>query len=323
MKRSKRWIAMALLTVFLVSLPGCGMFETKLARAIQKMSRIDNLHYFLDAQLDLRLSLTESDSELAPQDGAEQPASEQEAAEEGSSPDETESELLQLDLRGSFEAEGDLYVNPLRMSMRSTLRLPGSDSKTEAYLEKEESAYYYYSRLNDGTLWQKQGFAAPDSAQVKGLRYIVKGAESFALAGEEEIGGRFAERYDGYLDGEYLSGLLKLYDVYELLADDFGLQLKDEVFDNLPDLPVSLWIDRETGMIIHAEADLTAVAQQIATTQLLETASAVKLDTLGLSLRLTGLKLALSLSDFNAADAFSIPAEAKEAWGSELKPWES
>ena len=293
-KKWKRAAALLLAAVTALSLSGCGIFETKLARAIQKMSNLDSLHFSLqlEAALELRAA------------------------------GQTEDEPRRLPLSGSLEAEGELYTDPLRSKFSAALSLPGSQARQECYLEKEEHAYYLYSRLNDGTLWQKQGLAGQDGTKVKGLRYIVSSMESFQAAGEEPLGGQPAARYDGVLAGENLAELLRLYGVREFLADGVGLQLRENVFEELPDVPASVWVDAGTGMIVRVEADLTALGAAIAERQLEDSRNALGLESVGVELALTGLRLRLALSGFNEAEAFQIPEAAKAAWGDSVMPWE-
>lgn len=305
-----------LVFAMLLSLSACGMFETRLARAVQKMSRIDNLHFELSAQLELSLSLDESAGEEQAQ-AADTPSDEEDKTAQ------TGRKTRSLPLRASFEGSGELFTKPLLARFTTLLKLPGSRTRSENYLEKDGNAYYLYSRTNDGTLWQKQGLASGDDTQIKGIQYIVKGAESFSSVGQEDVRGRAAERYDGVLYGEFISGLLTLYRVQDFLSDQLGLPIKEELFDELPDAPASLWLDQESGMLVRLRVDLTEAARCISGRQLSDTREALALDTLGLKLDVEALSANLYLSEFDEAEAFSIPDEAKAAWGAELKPWES
>ena len=311
--RARRVTALVLALLMLLSLSGCGIFETRMARAVQKMSKLNNLHFTLSVGLDLALSVSE------PPAGESTDAPESEAAaEEGSEP----YEARVLPLQGSFTAEGELFTDPLLLRFDGLLRLPGSETRSENYIEKAESAYYLYSRTNDGTLWQKQGLAEQKKARVKGLQYLVKGAESFSPTGTETLDGRPADRYDAVIDSEYVAGLLSLYEVRAFLADGLGLQLREDVFDEPAAIPATLWLDQESGMIVSAEVDLNAFAEDIAQKQLDRVRGALDLQSMGLELKTTGLRLHLDLSAFDEAEAFQIPEEAKEAWGEETMPWE-
>ena len=308
MKQIKQGIALLLAALLLPSLAACGAFGTHMARAVQKMSRLGSLHFTLNAELELALRISEPEAELG-------------GAAEDAEAEETPQPRVQP-IRADFGADGELYTDPFRAAFRTQLRLPGGVTRGENYVENKDGAFYLYSRLNDGTLWRKQGLTEGDRGSVKGLKYIIQGAESFAEAGLEELGGRPAERYDGVIAGEYLAGLLDLYQVWSFLAEDFGLRLQEGLFDEPADVPASIWLDQETGMIVRVDVDLTDFADGVADEQLRESREALGLDALGLELALTGLRLRVDLSDFDGAGEFRIPDEALSAWGESVMPWE-
>lgn len=295
MKGTRRLLALALGALMLL-LSACNVFETKLAQAVEKMSRKDSVGFALTAELELSLSAGGGNEE------AEAPS---------------------IMLSGRFEASGALYTDPLRLQTNAQLSLPGTQTRWECYLEKDEGAYYLYSRTNDGTLWQKQGLADDGKARIKGLKTIVRGTESFLPAGEEELSGRAAARYDGVLAGEYIAELLELYRVREWLCDELGLQLAEGLFEELPDVPASVWLDRESGMIVRAEAELGELVSSLGARQLALSREASGWDALGLEVHAERAHLTLVLSDFDETAPFRIPDEAKSAWGSDVMPWDS
>ena len=318
MRKWNRAIALLLAALMLPGLAACDAFGTHMARAVQKMSRLDNLHFVLSAELELSLTAAEPGKAAAPEpEAAEKDA---EAAEKDAETAEMPTRVLPI--RAEFSAEGELYTDPLRAAVQSELRLPGGVTKGENYLEKKDGAYYLYSRRNDGTFWQKRGLAEGDRGSVKGLKYIIQGAEGFTESGVEELDGRTAERYDGVIAGEYLAGLLELYRVWSFLAEDFGLRLHEGLFDDPADVPASIWLDRETGMIVRVDVDLTDFADAIADEQLRDSREALGLDAFGLGLELSALRLRADLSAFDEAGEFRIPDEALSAWGESVMPWE-
>ncbi len=320
MRKQKRAIALLLALLMLPGLAACGAFSTHMAHAIQKMSRLGSLHFELSAQLELALTVAEPEARELPEEQSAEPAAPAETAEQDAGTAKAAPRVLTIP--AAFSASGELCTDPLRAGFDTVLTLPGSKTRAENYIEKKDGAYYLYNRRNDGTLWQKQGLAEGKNGSVKGLKYIIQGAEDFTEAGLEELDGRPAERYDGVIAGEYLAGLLELYKVWPFLAEEMGFQLREGLFDTPADVPASIWLDRESGMIVRIEVDLTAFADGIADEQLRACREALGLDALGLDLELTGLSLRVDLSDFDGAGDFQIPDEALAAWGQDVMPWE-
>ena len=291
----KRMAALLLAAALLLSLSGCGVFDTKLARAVQKMSKLDSLRLELQAEAVLAVEGP------AEQDGGQ----------------------AALQLPASCSGVFDLKVKPLLVKGETALQYPGGGQKHLACIEQKDGAYYLYSRANAGSLWQKRGLAQWDKLQVSGLRYIVQGAETFSEVGREEIKGSPATRYDGLLAGEYLEGLLQLYGVEELLRDGLGFQLAEGLFSGMKDIPASLWLDESSGMVVRLQLDLRDCAADLAARQLRQSRDASGFDALGLSLSLESLLVTVDLGQFDAIEDISIPDEARAAWGEDTKqPWE-
>ena len=110
--------------------------------------------------------------------------------------------------------------------------------------------------------------------------------------------------------------------MHEWLCDELGLKLEDGLFDGLPDVPASVWLDKESRLIVRVDAELGELLSLIAERQLAESRRASSFDTLGLSMDLKRAHLSLHLSDYDAAEPFAVPEDARSAWGSDVMPWD-
>ena len=309
MSKAIRAGALFLALLMLFSLSACSVFSTKMAAAIQKTSKLRSFHVDVEASLELALCL----------DASRDPEAE---AEDGEDASAAEGARQELPLRGSFTGSGECYTDPFQLHLDTELSLPGSSSKRLIYGEKDENAYYFYSRLNDGSIWQKNGLAAWSAGKIDGVKYLVQAADFFEASGTETVGGYTATRYDGAIPGEYLSGLFTLYRLREFLCDGLGLQLAEGVLEETADVPASIWLDTESGMIVRLDADLGAFGRAASEKQLAAARGALGFGSLGLSLELRDLRVSMRFSDFNGAADFQIPDEAKSAWGEKTQPWE-
>ena len=296
MRRGKRALALLVAAALLLGLTGCGVFDTRMARAVQKMSKLNSLRLDLTAEMTLSLA-----TETAGESAADAPL---------------------LKVPAACTGGIDLFTDPLLARSEFTLALPGRTSGLSAYLEKTETCYNLYSLRTTGSIWQKQGFTELDKAKVTGLKYIVQGAETFVQGEEESVNGSPAVRYDGTVVGEYLEGLLELYGVWELLTDGFGFQLAPELFRDMEDVPASLWLDSDSGMIVRVSLDLTGLGAQMGKKQLEDLRKGSGFDALGLSVALDSFVVTVDLSQFDAVEPFAIPEEAQAAWGETKQPWE-
>ena len=61
MKKAKRILVFAILAAMLLSLCGCGMFRTHVAKAAIKMSKLDSLHADIEMQIGMGISVLGQD----------------------------------------------------------------------------------------------------------------------------------------------------------------------------------------------------------------------------------------------------------------------
>ena len=304
MKRWKKLLALLLAAVMLLGLSGCGVFDTKMAKALQKMSKLRNLHYEISADLSLNFRQAQTEEEA-----------DADAAEEGTI-------LPAITVDGSFRGSGELFVDPLLVKMDTKVRVPGFESSKRLYLEKKDNVIFVYSLANGGTIWEKQGFALEEKARVSALRFLITGLESFEITDDPDLQQEGTTCFRGVLGGEFLQELLEMFEVESTLTEGLGLRLAEGLFGEFTDVPAYLWLDNSTGMISRVDVDLTETGANLARRQLAELREASAFDSLGLETELTQLRLSVQLSRFDEAESFAIPDEAQAPWGETVMPWE-
>ncbi|MBQ9249356.1 MAG: hypothetical protein IJ179_03200 [Oscillospiraceae bacterium] len=301
MNRWKKLLALLLAAAMLLALSGCGVFDTKMAKALQKMSKLRNLHYEISA--DLSLDIRQAESEESGQNADAEPAP-------------------GITVDGSFRGSGELFVDPLLVKMDTKVSVPGFESSKRLYLEKKDSVFFVYSLANSGTIWEKQGFALGEKARVSALRFLITGLESFEITDDPALQQEGATCFRGVLGGEFLQELLEMFEVESTLTEGLGLRLAEGLFGEITDVPAYLWLDNSTGMISRVDVDLTETGANLARLQLAELREASAFDSLGLETELTELRLSVQLSQFDEAESFTIPDEAQAPWGETVMPWE-
>lgn len=301
MKQWKKLLALLLAAAMLTGLSGCGVFDTKMAKALQKMSKLRNLHYEISA--DLSLNIRQAEPDESGQEAGAEPAP-------------------GITVDGSFRGSGELFVDPLLVKMDTQVRVPGFESSKRLYLEKKDSVFFVYSLANGGTIWEKQGFALEEKTRVNALRFLITGLDSFEITDDPALRQEGATCFRGMLPGEFLQELLEMFEVESTLRDGLGLRLAEGLFVEIRDVPAYLWVDDSSGMISRVDVDLTETGANMARRQLEELREASAFDSLGLKTELTELRLSVQLSSFDEAESFTIPDEAQSPWGETVMPWE-
>ena len=278
MKTIKKAAALLLVLAMALSLTGCSLFDTKLARALHKLNRTDNLH--VDVLDDLVVQVRAGEQVLP--------------------------------FKASLTGGVDLYFSPFQGKLELLLEWPGFQRRFLLYLEKSEGVLTLYSNVNGGEAWKKHCFASNgQDDKADGLKYLTEVADTFhPVPQPDSTDGSL--RYDGEVPGSALRGFLELYQVKERLERDYGIRLPDDLLSNLHSVPVSLWLNAE-GELDLLVLDPGPMLNDVLGRLLSRSRQASGLDQLPLNLTLDSNTIVLQLSGFDAQTDLLIPEEAHKA----------
>lgn len=179
------------------------------------------------------------------------------------------------------------------------------------YAVREGEAYTMY--INSVAGWQSQTVTQEELGQYdvrNNMSLYLDSGEGFTPAGDGDVNGAPADRYDGVVRGGALETVLRASGALDVL-DSLNLPGgTDAVYSGLPDLPCSVWIDRGSGYPVQYEMDMTGLMNHVIT-RLMEAIQGEGGGTGGVSVE--QMRLTMTCSAFNAAEAFEIPAEAGAA----------
>lgn len=233
MKKAKRILVFAILAAMLLSLCGCGMFRTRVAKAAIKMSKLESLHADVEMQIGMGIS------------------------------------VLGQDVNADADVTGgvDIQRDPERVYVNMTAEVAGSEQNLLLYAVGRDGGADVYSSADGGESWTKGSIENDDSsksstADGKSLFLLLSdSAASFKEYGKEKINGSDAIRYNGKITSDELKQALELANVRQSLEESLDVELDDDVFADLGSVPVSIWIDEKSGMIVRIEMDMSDVMQ--------------------------------------------------------------
>ncbi|MBO5556228.1 MAG: hypothetical protein J5927_03505 [Oscillospiraceae bacterium] len=291
MKRGMRAAALLLILALLLGLGGCSLFDTKMARAIQKLSKTDSLH--LDVYL---------------RGGVDVKAAE-------------ETVTLPVTASGGV----DLLLDPVKAAFDVTLEFLGTSQRLRGYLEEKDGAVDLYTNLNGGSAWEKRSFLEKeDGPRVRGLRYFIDGAETFLPSKTEEVLGLTCTRYDGAVSSDFLQGLMELYDVGAKVEDAYGIPWKADLFAGKSDVPARMWLEEDSGRLVRIDMDLSDLGGELADTLLENMRQSTGLSDLDMEVSLSELVLSVAFTGYDVWEDILMPEAISAVWGSAGKqPWES
>ena len=233
MKKTKRIIVFVILAAMLLSLCGCGMFRTRVAKAAVKMSKLESLHADIEAQLGMSVSLLGQD----------------------------------VNADATVTGGADIQRDPAQMYMDLTADVASLEQGLLLYGTERDGGFDVYYSADSGKNWIK-GSVDTDmdakNAKVDGKSVFLllsDSAASFKEYGKEKVNGADAIRYNGEITSDELKTALKLANAKQALEESLGVELDDGVFSDIGSIPVSIWIDIKTDMIVRIEMDLSDAMQ--------------------------------------------------------------
>ena len=278
-KNVKKWMALGLVLVMLVSLTACGSggssTEDVMKAAQEALNQVTSMRY--DMSMDMTLSAG--------------------------------GQTIESNTHGVIAYNAD----PLTMEMKMTMDM-GAQGQYDMVMYAGQEGDDLVMYMSDGVNWGKQTLA--DAAQLKqynaqdSMGIYLENIDSFQEAGTEQVNGSDATKYEGVIANDALNEVMAASGMDEQLAQ-YGLSGDEAaaIYQDLGDLPVAIWIDQESNLPVQYEMDMTAMMQNIMT-KLFENMDVSAED---MDFTVDKMFISMTLYDFNNVDQIEIPEEAKAA----------
>ena len=161
--------------------------------------------------------------------------------------------------------------------------------------------------LYDGNTWTSQtatvNMLEQYDAQQSVNLYLDSGAEYISV-GTEEINGVTTDKYTGVIRGDAMEEVLKASGAATNLESSLGgLVDVSDLYSNLGDMPITVWIDQQSGYPVRYFMDMTDVMQSMMSKAL----SGIEG---GDTLTIDKVEVTMDCANYNNAADFEIPAEA-------------
>ncbi|MBO7374166.1 MAG: hypothetical protein J6U19_08015 [Oscillospiraceae bacterium] len=235
MKTVKKGLALLLALIMVLSLTACGNLEAlKTVRKIQKLES-----YHADYSIDMNMSL---------------------------------GMLGQSFMDMPFRIDGDADVNRDPLCGEGTFQadLMGETKEGRFYLAKEDNTLTLYLSTDGGETWKANPIDLSDSSPDTGFGFsrefiesLVKIADSFEEAGEEEVNGYTATVYEGFISGEEMKAKIDESDALDAVAEGMELDPDELVLEEIGDIPITVALDNETGLPVKFTVDLSALMDSL------------------------------------------------------------
>ena len=287
MKKMNRFLALAMALVMLLALCACGEggtrsvitpdFESRMRQAQENMSKLESMHMEMSMDVTMELSVL----------GQTQP----------------------MDMRVYYTM--DTQNEPARTKLVITTSSMGQSQEQVMYTDESGMIYMQI----DGRSWQRQ--SAQGSSQANEmqpdqmLQLFLNSAGSFRETGSETINGSKATVYSGVLGGDYVKQVLETTGLGSTLGEALGTGDAGNLFDNLGEIPMTVAIDDESGLVVRYTMDMAQVMENLMKNLFNSMLTSQGLNGVEIEIKVSNCMATATLSQFNSVPEIVIPAEAK------------
>ena len=205
------------------------------------------------------------------------------------------------------------FYDPTRFKMDMTVDAgeSGTSNMTMYADTAEDGTCTLY--ISDGTNWQAQEVELTQIEQydaASNMTGYMQDSYEFQDAGTEQIDGKNARKYTGTLKGDDLKETVMSTGALDSLSS-LGMDTTqvETMFNDLGDLPITLWIDETDLVPVKYEMDMTSLMSKLMANMI----EAMGAEAEGVSMEFNKLHVVMTCSDYNSAEEFEIPEEAKAA----------
>lgn len=277
MKPGKRTTAIALGILLAVSMTACGGTEETagdIPTALEKINAVKSL----DATMVMEMDMSIMDQTM-----------------------ETETTMNMSCFNDPMKLKADMTMD---MGQLGSMNM-------SMYAAMDGDNYTVY--LYDGTAWTAQAVDVSALQQYdaqESMNLYLESADDYTQDGTEEINGSTANKFTGVIRGDALEEVLAASGATSSLESSVGdLDLAD-LYSDLGDLPVTVWVDQESGYPVRYAMDMTEMMQGIMEKAM--AASGSETDTSGM-VTMDKVTMVMDCFNFDNVADFEIPAEALAA----------
>lgn len=200
------------------------------------------------------------------------------------------------------------FNDPIKLKADMTVsmgELGAVSMSVYAQQDGEQCSTYLY----DGTSWTVQTMEIDDLQQYDAQQsmdlYLESGVD-YAYEGTEEINGMTTDKYSGVIRGDAMEEVMKASGATSNLESSLGSSVDlSDLYSDMEDMPITVWIDQETGYPVRYYMDMTDVMQAMMTKMFSSMGAG--------SITIGKMQITMDCFNFDNVADFEIPAEALAA----------
>lgn len=213
-------------------------------------------------------------------------------------------EIIETTTQANIRSQQD----PVRMAMDMSMVMSDGTvaDQMQMYAVEENGRLHTYMSMAD--TWYAETMELGELSQYnadENMDLYLDNITGCKAEGKEQINGTEAVKISGVITDDAMEEALEGSGL-TASAQSMGIsaEMMEEMYDELGNLPISLWIDAE-GYVLKYEMDMTAMMQKIIN----ESMKAMGASEDDLLMKIEKTSITMVCSDFNAVEEIEIPEE--------------
>ena len=223
---------------------------------------------------------------------------------------------LPIHVRADFDTDVQKEPYMVRMDGVTDINMASIRRETVtllAYVDMSGETPVTYTSADGGETWtvgnEQIEMLRPDSSFD-----ILRGhAVGFRRTGAEALDGRAVTVYAGRMDGACARQILAASGMNDLLSSLSDAEEETGVDADPGDIPVTVWLDDETGYPVFFSMDMTHMFRDLLSASLKQAMGMADMEGMDIALDVDEITVACTLSRFDGVDPIEIPEAALAA----------
>ena len=199
--------------------------------------------------------------------------------------------------------------DPMKMEMEMSMLMSDGTEVEQMQMYAMEMDGHLYTYMSTADTWYAETLELGELNQYnaeENMDLYLEHITDLKSMAQEEVNGIQTTKISGVITGDAMEEAIAGSGLTES-AQSMGLteEMVEEIYSELGDLPISLWIDAE-GYVLKYEMDLTEMMQKVMD----ESMKALGMTNEEASVEIEKTAIIMVCSDFNAVDEIIIPVAA-------------
>lgn len=218
--------------------------------------------------------------------------------------------VMDQDIVMLMEMESTNFTDPVKSRLEMSIdmgELGKQESKSYTVQDGDVIKVYTYS-MGEWTLKEISGLKNMEDALANSnFKIFIDNFDSFKEVGTDKIEGKDVVVYEGVIKGSSLSEVMKTSGLLSSLQSDMTMDYEVVFGEDMGDMPVKFWIEKETAYPVKYSMDMSLVLNRLMTVIYAEAMPGTNVE-----VDVSKCLVEMTMKNINKAEDFKIPEEVSK-----------